>query len=528
MTFRTVAAGGGVAALCLSLLTGAPALASDSSSAPMTAPITVATFNASLNRSREGELLEHLANGDNVQAQNAAETIQRINADIILINEFDYDTEHKAADLFRKNYLEVGHNGAQPITYPYMWTGPVNTGVPSGFDLDNDGQIKPGNDAWGFGMFPGQYGFVVYSKYPIKAEQVRTFQNFLWKDMPGAALPVNADGSSWYSVEELAKFPLSSKTHADIPVDVNGTIVHVLAAHPTPPAFDGPEMRNQKRNHDEIRMWADYISGAGTYLYDDKGGTGTLAQDANFVILGDYNADPSDGNSYQHAIMQLLGNPRVLDTLPTSEGGPQEQALQGEANATHKGDPKYDTADFSDGRTGNLRVDYVLPNRGVFVEEARVFWPTREDELFRLTGLDKNPQTGERQPFPTSDHRAVWVRMRFPASADQTVPPTTSPTPPTPPAPTTPPAPPVAPGQPTPPVQPTPPATVVPPKADDAASSKTKTPSAPQGKTADAPSKKTSEKLAATGASGLTWVLLGGGVLVLVGVLLVFLKRRGQ
>lgn len=514
MTFRSLVAGAGSAALCLSLLPVGAALAADPSAGPHTDAITVATFNASLNRSREGELLEHLATGDNVQAQNAAETIQRINPDIILINEFDYDAEHKAADLFRKNYLEVGHNGAAPVTYPYMWTGPVNTGVPSGFDLDNDGQIKLGNDAWGFGLFPGQYGMVVYSKFPIKAEQVRTFQNFLWKDMPGAVLPVNADGSSWYSPEELAKFPLSSKTHADIPVDVNGTIVHVLAAHPTPPAFDGPEMRNQKRNHDEIRMWADYISGAGTYLYDDKGATGTLAPDANFVILGDYNADPADGSSYQNAVMQLLGNDRVLDTLPTSEGGPQEHALQGEANTTHAGDPKYDTADFSDGRTGNLRVDYVLPNRGAVVEEARVFWPTREDELFRLTGLDKNPQTGERQPFPTSDHRAVWVRMTFPASADQTAPPTQ-------------PVPPVTPPkQPTPPAQPTPPTTVVPPKADGPASSKT--PSASKDTATQAPSKKTSEKLAATGASGLTWVLVGGGALVIVGALLVFLKRRGQ
>lgn len=521
MTFRALAAGGGAAALCLSLLTAPSAFAADPSSAPMTKSITVATFNASLNRSREGELLEHLATKDNVQAQNAAETIQRINPDIILVNEFDYDAEHKAADLFRKNYLEVGHNGAAPVTYPYMWTGPVNTGVPSGFDLDNDGQIKPGSDAWGFGLFPGQYGMVVYSKFPIKTEQVRTFQNFLWKDMPGAALPVNADGTSWYSAEELAKFPLSSKTHADIPVDVNGTIVHVLAAHPTPPAFDGPEMRNQKRNHDEIRMWADYISGAGTYLYDDKGVQGTLAQDANFVILGDYNADPADGNSYQKAIMQLLDNPRVLDTLPTSEGGPQEHALQGEANAAHKGDPKYDTADFSDGRTGNLRVDYVLPNRGTLVEEARVFWPTREDELFRLTGLDKDPQTGERQPFPTSDHRAVWAKLRFPASADQSAPPA----PPTPPAPQNPPTPPAPPVQPTPP---TPPASVVPPKKDTPPASDKTTPSAPKGKTTDAPAKKASEKLAATGASGLTWVLVGGGVLVLLGALLVFLKRRGQ
>lgn len=427
MQFRKLTVSAALAA-GLTLAAVVPATADEPAPSPTTDTLTVATFNASLNRGRAGELLEHLATGDNQQARNAAETIQRINPDIILVNEFDYDAEHRAADLFRKNYLEVSQNGAAPVEYPYVWTGPVNTGVPSGFDLNNDGEIKPGDDAWGFGLFPGQYGFVVYSKYPIQADQVRTFQNFRWQDMPGALLPQQADGSPWYAPEEIAKFPLSSKTHADIPVDINGTIVHVLAAHPTPPAFDGPEIRNQKRNHDEIRLWADYISGAGTYLYDDNGSTGTLPSDANFVILGDYNADPVDGSSYNSAILQLLDNPRVLDPKPSSAGGAQEGALQGGVNPDHKADPKYDTADFGDARTGNLRVDYVLPNQGAVVEDAQVFWPTRDDELFRLTGLDKDPNTGERTPFPTSDHRAVWIKVKFPAQASPTPSPTPSPT----------------------------------------------------------------------------------------------------
>ncbi|MFC2574278.1 MAG: endonuclease/exonuclease/phosphatase family protein, partial [Actinomyces oris] len=82
--------------------------------------------------------------------------------------------------------------------------------------------------------------------------------------------------------------------------------------------------------------------------------------------------------------------------------------LQGGANLKHKTDPKYDTGDFNDDpRPGNLRIDYVLPNTGTQVDEAQVFWPTRDDELFRLTGL---------HPFPTSDHRMVWTKLRFPAA----------------------------------------------------------------------------------------------------------------
>ena len=313
------------AAACLALVLGAasagPALA-EAAQPPTTEALTVATFNASLNRNADGELLADLATGGNEQASNVAETIQRVDPDILLINEFDYDAEGKAVDLFRTNYLEVAHNGAAPVSYPYAWSGPVNTGVPSGFDLDKDGTTTGPGDAWGFGKFPGQYGFTVYSKYPIKTDQIRTFRNFLWKDMPGALLPSNDDGTGWYSDEVLQRFPLSSKTHADLPVDVNGTTVHVLAAHPTPPSFDGPEQRNKKRNFDEIRVWADYIANRADYLYDDNGVRGGLATDANFVILGDYNSDPLDGDSYPGAIDQLLTSPRVVDTMPTSAGGP--------------------------------------------------------------------------------------------------------------------------------------------------------------------------------------------------------------
>ena len=370
--------------------------------------LTVATFNASLNREAPGELINDLATPHNAQASNVAETIQRVDPDILLINEFDYDASGAAVDLFRSNYLEVPHNGAQPVSYPYAWSGPVNTGEPSGFDLDGDGTTTGPADAWGFGKFPGQYGFVVYSKYPIKAEQVRTFQHFLWRDMPGALLPSNADGTGWYSDEALDGFPLSSKTHADLPVDVDGTTIHVLAAHPTPPSFDGAEQRNKKRNFDEIRLWADYVSNRADYLYDDNGARGGLSADANFVILGDYNSDPLDGDSYPGAIDQLLTNSRVLDTAPTSLGGQREAELQGGANLEHRTEPKYDTGDFNDTpRPGNLRIDYVLPNTGTEVEDAGVFWPTREDEAFRLTGL---------YPFPTSDHRLVWSKLRFPRS----------------------------------------------------------------------------------------------------------------
>ncbi len=229
-----------------------------------------ATFNASLNRAVEGELVADLSTPDDVQAQAVAEVIQRVRPDVLLINEFDFDAEGLAARLFQQNYLSVGHNGARPIAYRYRFVAPSNTGIPSGFDLDNNGAVGGPNDAFGFGAYPGQFGMAVYSRYPILRHHVRTFQHFLWKDMPGALLPddpATPAPADWYSAEELAVFRLSSKSHWDVPVLVGGKVIHTLVSHPTPPVFDGPEDRNGTRNHDEIRLWADYVAALAERLH---------------------------------------------------------------------------------------------------------------------------------------------------------------------------------------------------------------------------------------------------------------------
>jgi hypothetical protein len=126
------------------------------------------------------------------------------------------------------------------------------------------------------------------------------------------------------------------------------------------------------------------------------------------VIAADMNADPLDGDSYEHAIDQLLDNP-MIDTshAPTSAGGPDANALQGQANTTHKGDPKYDTADFADALPagpGNLRVDYVLPSVGLRPLGGGIFWPTSTSPLARLTWGD---------PLPSSDHHLTWQNLRL-------------------------------------------------------------------------------------------------------------------
>jgi hypothetical protein len=382
--------------------------------------IRFATYNLSLNRPAAGLLREHLANPgvDDVyrrQAHNVAEVIQRAHPDVVLINEFDYDPV--AARLFADNYLAVSQNGAPAQRYPYRFVAPSNTGIASGFDLNNNGVVDTtpgdqayGDDSYGFGVFPGQYGMVVYSKYPIDVRAARTFQLFKWRDMPGNALPTD-----FYSPEEQAVLRLSSKSHWDVPIKVRDRTVHFLVSHPTPPTFDGPEDRNGRRNHDEIRFWADYVTpGKSSYIYDDKGRRGGLKPGQDFVIAGDENADPNDGDSYQNAIRQLTEHPLInARTFPTSAGAVEATALQGGANLTHRGDPRFDTADFADTAPGNLHADYVLPRVGTKVVRSGVFWPVQADPLFRLTGVF-DPQWSAVNGFPTSDHRLVWADLVLP------------------------------------------------------------------------------------------------------------------
>lgn len=382
----------------------------------------VATFNASLNRSAPGELITDLSTSDDAQAGAVAEIIQRTRPDILVINEFDFDDadggDSLAARLFQDNYLSVPQRGAEPITYRYRMAFPSNTGVASGFDLNNNGTIVTtpgtpgyGDDALGFGNFEGQFAFAVFSVHPIDESNIRTFRNFLWKDMPGALLPQQADGTPWYSDEELAVLPLSSKSHVDVPVRVRGRTVHLLISHPTPPVFDGPEDRNGRRNHDEIRFWADYIGntrGRSAYIYDDNGGRGGLPRGRRFVIAGDLNSDPFDGDSIPGSAQLVLDHWAVDATNPpASTGGPERAAAQGLQNDTHRGDPAFDTADFGEGSfgPGNLRVDYVLPSKaGLTIRRSGVFWPALGEDGFDLTGVGFPPVS--------SDHRLVWVDLR--------------------------------------------------------------------------------------------------------------------
>ncbi|KMT65378.1 hypothetical protein XM47_09530 [Catenovulum maritimum] len=367
--------------------------------------IRFASFNVSMEaenytsediETKQSQILENeLASGNNSQIKNIAEIIQLVRPDVLLLNEFDYIAdENLGVKMFISQYLNIPQSDqAQSIDYPYYYLATSNTGEATEFDLNNDGNFDSiKDDAYGYGRFPGHYGMVLLSRYPIEASEVRSFQKFLWKDMPNNLMPIDpSTQEAWYNQAETEVFRLSSKSHWDVPVKINDKTIHILASHPTPPTFDGDEDRNGRRNHDEIRLWADYVSADNSsYIYDDNGQYGGLKQNERFVILGDLNAS-IEGDAYPGTINQLLLHPNVYgEYAPSSEGGV--------ANTPSNPISAHHTASW------RMRADYVLAARaGLNVTQGSVFWPTSDQDLYRLV----------ESRAASSDHRLVWLDIEI-------------------------------------------------------------------------------------------------------------------
>jgi len=368
--------------------------------------VRFATFNIqelSLKKLSEVDADGH---GSNSQLLNCTEILQRIRPDVVLINEIDApstpdDREQinppdNAARMLVDRYLAVGRNGLVPLDFPYLYIASSNTGVPTGHDLDNDGKTNGPADAFGFGRYPGEYGMALLSRFPIQQDDIRTFRKLRWQEMPENLMPDGAGGRpDFYSAQECQLFRLSSKSHWDVPITVNGKVIHFLCSHPTPPVFDGPEDSNGRRNFDEVRLWADYLNDARhpVWIRDDQGNKGGLSADADFVILGDLNAEPVRGDAAygKRAIELLLNHPRVVDPRPQSMGALEQPNLQ-----NLPGYAEFKTSDFG-------RLDYVLHSKSLKTLQTGVFWPTKDSKLFDLVATSQS----------SSDHRLVWLDVQI-------------------------------------------------------------------------------------------------------------------
>jgi hypothetical protein len=210
----------------------------------------------------------------------------------------------------------------------------------------------------------------VLSRLPLDEAAARDHSAFLWADLPGNLMPP-------LPPEVTAQLRLSTTGHWDVPVLTSAGPLHLLAWHATPPVFDGEEDLNGRRNHDEAAFWRLYLDGA----------LPMPPPQAPFVLLGDANLDPADGDGLRDGMAALLAHPALQDPAPRGTHGRTEPA--------QKGDPALDTAlyDF-----GGLRVDLVLPSASLTVAASGVLWPPDSDPMAETLRT-------------ASRHYPVWVEI---------------------------------------------------------------------------------------------------------------------
>ena len=278
----------------------------------------VATFAAPLSRDGPGLLLRDLNKGDDDSLNAIAAAIIQAAPDVLVLTDFDYDLDGLALAAFAQMF-----DGR----YPFMFARTPNSGFATGYDIDGNGRTGDARDAQGYGRFAGDGGLAILSRFPIETGEVVDFSSLLWRDVPDAVLP-QIDGQPFFVSGILDVLRLSSTAHWIVPIRLpEETKVSIMAFSATPPVFDGPEDMNGMRSRDELRLWEHVLDGRYGPPPD------------RFVVVGNSNLDPVNGDGDSAAMQAFLSRPDIRDP--------------------HKG---ITNADWGDGGPGKLRVSYVLPS----------------------------------------------------------------------------------------------------------------------------------------------------------------------
>ena len=313
-------------------------------------PLRVAFFNTELSRDGPGLLLRDIQRGDDPHVNAVLEIITDANPDILVLQGIDWDLNGVALDALGDALDDAG------LTLGHQFADRPNRGVLSGLDLNANGRVGDPQDAIGYGVFTGQGGMAVLSRHPIATGDVQDYTDLLWSELPGALLPYPGQPNAL-----AATLPLSSMVHWLVPIDTpdHGRIwIGTFGA--TTPVFDGPEDRNGRRNHDEVRFWSLLLEGE-------------LQAPAphGLVIAGNANLDPDRGDGRRSAIATLLAHSALQDPLP--------------------GIP---TVDWGSDSAGLMRVSYVLPS---------VVW--------RVINAGVSPVSNTDASGAELRHRMVWVDL---------------------------------------------------------------------------------------------------------------------
>jgi len=293
--------------------------------------------------------LRDILKGEDSQVAEVVRIAARIDPDVLLLTDIDYDLTLAALTALRDVMARDGPE------YPHIFALRPNTGLPTGRDMDGDRRLGGPRDAQAFGYFNGQGGMAILSKYPLG--KAADLSGMLWRDAPDNLLTDAALPPDLQAIQRL-----STAGHWIVPVRIDGRTLSLMAWHATPPVFDGPEDRNGRRNADELRLW--------THLLD--GILPIPPPEGPFVIIGNANLDPLNGDGRSKVMAGFLSDPRLQDPGP----------LHGRV-----------TVDWPEPTPGDLRVSYVLPSAELAINGANVHWPPGE---------------------AANKHRLVWVDLTLP------------------------------------------------------------------------------------------------------------------
>ena len=288
----------------------------------------VATYDTGLGRKGPGAMMYDLRSARDPQAEAALAVIAAADADVILLQDVDWDLDGAGLAVLLGRLEEMG------TPYPHHVARRPNSGTPSGHDLDGDGTDHEARDALGYGWFTGDSGLALLSRMPLG--EVHDLSGVLWAD--------RAETSGLLPDEAAAIVPLATTAQWVVPLRIGVTEITLVTMAAGTPVFDGPEDRNGLRNREELRLVADLASKADAPL-----------------VLGRANLDPELGEGHRAALRLLLDHPKLRASEPERPGGGRE------------------TAAWDD--PGAMRVDYVLPPRDARIVASGVLWPDGDDPL---------------------------------------------------------------------------------------------------------------------------------------------------
>ena len=337
--------------------------------------VRIATFAAPLSRDGPGLLLRDILKAEDSQIIAIAAVIDHIAPDILLLTDFDFDAGGGCTNRIHR---------CPRHTVFLQFCNLVERG-PTGRARRGRRRIY-GRCAGCIGLFLGDGGMAILSRWPIANDDVIDLSATLWRDVPSAELPVK-NGATFPNQALYDALPVSSAGHWIVPISINEAHITLLAFSATAPVFDGPEDFNGLRNRDELRLCEAVLDGK----------IGPVP--THPILIGNANADPFDGEVLRDGIVGVLARTDLTDPMPRSVG------TVGEADASHLGDPALDTADWSDEGPGNLRVSYILPSTDLRVIESGVFWPVSDNPFAAMLGDDG---------FAAGPHRLVWVDIAIP------------------------------------------------------------------------------------------------------------------